>query len=396
MWKRRDDVLEQIETSVVIPVYKGKQYLSYLLNTLFNNFRSDSNFQNEVIFVNDYPDEVLEVEAHWKDKMNIQVVNLSENRGIHNARMTGLSMARGNYILFLDQDDQIKEDYIISQRMNIGDGDAILCNGYIVKHCVYGKKVIYPNITSQKNATILEEFINQGNRIISPGQVLIKRSSIPALWTKAAMTPNGADDYLLWILMLSEGKKIKINMNKLYTHIGHGSNSSQNVIEMQESLRKVICLLENNHVLQQPQLAIMKSRGDNIERNKLLSMIAVYDQWMYLKIRNRSISEYFLKKSIKKIAIYGMSYIGNRLYDELKNSGIDIILGIDKNADMILYEIPVLKPNDTQLSKYIQEVDMIVVTAVAFYQEIKKELESCYQVRIVSINDILLDMYRYD
>lgn len=387
--------MEQIEISVVIPVYKGKRYLSYLLSILFDNFSSDSYVQNEVIFVNDCSDEILEVEAYWKNRMNIQIANLPENRGIHNARITGLSMARGNYILFLDQDDQIKENYIISQRMNIGDGDAVLCNGYIVRHCVDGKKIIYSNIISQKKATVLAELIHQGNCIISPGQVLIKKSSIPDLWTKAAMTQNGADDYLLWLLMLSEGKKININADKLYTHIGHGSNSSQNVIEMQESLKEVIYLLKDNHVLQQSQLAIMKNRVDNLlERNKFLGMIAIYDQWMYLRLRNQKIAEYLLKQEIKKIAVYGMSYIGNRLYDELKNSGINIVFGIDKDADKILYEIPVLKPDDTQLRKYIQEVDMIVVTAVAFYQEIKKELERSYQIKIVSMNDILMDMIR--
>lgn len=388
--------MKQFEISVIIPVFKGKKFIPYLLKVLHSNFHnlmSELHVQGEVIFVNDYPDEILEIGAYWKSILNIQVINLPINRGIHNARITGLSNARGDFVLFLDQDDQIAEDYIVSQKKKIKDEDAVLCNGYIVRYCISGKRIIYPDIISHKNAILLTNLINQGNPIVSPGQMVIKKESIPDLWKKVTMSRNGADDYLLWILMMSEGRKIIINESKLYTHIGQGDNSSQNLMEMQNSLIEMIKLLKHNNILPRQQLKILESRVNKAQQNnKLLGMITLYDQWMYIKIRNENIVEYLLKKGVKKIAIYGMNYIGNRLYDELKGSEIEILVGIDQNADKILYDIPVFKLNDIELRKYVPQIDMIVITAVFFYQDIKKEIENYYRIPLISMNDILRDM----
>lgn len=398
-YKKRLINLVQLGVSVVIPVYKGTQYIPSLLNMLFNNFNfliAETGIQGEAIFINDYPEEPLEIEASWNQRMNIQVINLPVNHGIHGARTKGLAMARGRYILFLDQDDQITDNYIISQIELAGDADGVLSNGYIDRYCMDGKRIIYPDKAAQEQAISFDMFINQGNRILSPGQMLIKKSSIPTLWKDVVMRRNGADDYLLWILMLSEGKKFNINTERLYTHIGQGSNSSYDIVEMWESLREMLQLLKNNHVLQQQQLDIIKDRVDNAQKsNRLISIIALYDYWMYLKIRNKNIVEYLIKKGIKKVALYGMNYVGNRLYDELKNSEIKVIVGIDQDAEKILYEIPILKIDDIELRKYIQEVDMIIVTAVAFFREIKQKIERYYPVQVVSMRDILLKM-QYD
>ena len=69
--------------------------------------------------------------------------------------------------------------------------------------------------------------------------------------------------------------------------------------------------------------------------DKHLALMQLFNQWMVTKQEGKSIVDYFHKESIKSIAIYGMSYVGERLYDELKDSDIEVKYAIDKNADGI-------------------------------------------------------------
>lgn len=49
--------------------------------------------------------------------------------------------------------------------------------------------------------------------------------------------------------------------------------------------------------------------------------------------------DYFLRNGYKKITIYGMRYVGETLLDELKNSEINVVYGIDKNADFVCSDV---------------------------------------------------------
>ena len=67
-----------MDISVIIPFYKGQQYLDYLLEILDkNNNLIDEKM--EVIFVNDYPDEKLEInnvhlnECYMKQRYGINL-----------------------------------------------------------------------------------------------------------------------------------------------------------------------------------------------------------------------------------------------------------------------------------------------------------------------------------
>lgn len=115
-----------------------------------------------------------------------------ENLGIYKSRLRGLEKSKGLYILFLDQDDEISPFYLWRQYNFIGKADAVLCNG------VYRtNRIIYKDLKQQKDAVSKDEFIGKGNIIISPGQVLLKKSSIPSRWLNLMLQENGSDDVLL-------------------------------------------------------------------------------------------------------------------------------------------------------------------------------------------------------
>lgn len=84
-------------------------------------------------------------------------------------------------------------------------------------------------------------------------------------------------------------------------------------------------------------------------------------QWVEVKQEGKNLSEYFMRSGYKNIAIYGMSYAGETLVNELKDTEINVKYGIDRNADSIYGEIDVVSMEDD-----LEEVDAIVVTAITF------------------------------
>lgn len=118
--------------------------------------------------------------------------------------------------------------------------------------------------------------------------------------------------------------------------------------------------------------------------DKHLALMRLLDQWLATKQEGKSIIEYFHTNKIKSIAIYGMSYVGERLFNELKNSDIEVKYAIDKNAEEIYAEVDVLSPDET-----LPEIDAIVVTPIFFFDEIEEILAKKTAASVLSLEDIL-------
>ena len=99
---------EEIKFSVVMPVYNVERYLEKavlsVLNQTYKNF--------ELILVDDCtPDKSGEIcDDFAKTYTNVKSIHLSENLGLSMARNTGMNVANGDYIFFMDSDDYIDLD----------------------------------------------------------------------------------------------------------------------------------------------------------------------------------------------------------------------------------------------------------------------------------------------
>ncbi len=118
---------------------------------------------------------------------------------------------------------------------------------------------------------------------------------------------------------------------------------------------------------------------------KIVSYYALLNQWLKIKQQGKSLAEYFHKNDIQSIAIYGYKELGERLYDELKESDIEIKYIIDKNIDYIRAEIDVYSPDES-----LPQVDAIVVTATYYYDEIEDELNDMGDFLIISLEDVVI------
>lgn len=129
---------------------------------------------------------------------------------------------------------------------------------------------------------------------------------------------------------------------------------------------------------------MMEKNGKDSLFNKVLSYYFIYDQWLSLHQQGKTLVKYFEENGYKTIAIYGLKELGERLYDELKDSGITVKYIIDQNADKLYADVDVVTPDDD-----LQPVDVIVVTACYYFSQIDGMLKGRVECPVVSLEDIL-------
>lgn len=124
--------------SVIIPVYKAENKLCRCVDSIIKQ-----DYQNfEVILVNDgSPDKSGEIADNYakKDK-RIKVIH-KENGGVSSARNTGIDASRGEFITFIDSDDEILDNFFSSSMVNMSSADLYISgikmifkdNGLVIK-----------------------------------------------------------------------------------------------------------------------------------------------------------------------------------------------------------------------------------------------------------------------
>ena len=96
---KKEDLL--IKLSIIIPYYKTYEETVKLLDVLVPQLK-----EAEVILIDDGCHE------ERLDKYNVNVIHLEENKGLSYARNEGIRNAKGEYIVFVDSDDLVSNDYI--------------------------------------------------------------------------------------------------------------------------------------------------------------------------------------------------------------------------------------------------------------------------------------------
>lgn len=130
---------------------------------------------------------------------------------------------------------------------------------------------------------------------------------------------------------------------------------------------------------------LIKRNSDMSEKH--LALFLMMNQWVKVKQEGKNLAEFFERNGYKKIAIYGMSYAGETLLDELSTSDIEVVYAIDKNAKSIYSDI-----NTVTIEANLQNVDAIVVTAITFYDEIENKIKEKLDCPVFSLEDILYEI----
>ena len=125
----------------------------------------------------------------------------------------------------------------------------------------------------------------------------------------------------------------------------------------------------------------------NEKVDKFKGYYNMLNQWLCLKQEGNNLKEYFDNNGYKTVAIYGMGEMGNRLYDELKDTDIEVKFAIDKNAASTYSELTVFELEDE-----LPTADVMVVTATFAFDEIEDELSDKVDMPIVSLDDVVYEI----
>lgn len=113
--------------SVIIPVYNTEKYLNKCLDSVINQSYS----KLEVILVDDgSQDQSGKIcDEYQKKDLRIKVIH-NNNSGVSHARNTGLDICSGEFIIFVDSDDYIDENYVseLVKPFKQDNYDLVFCN----------------------------------------------------------------------------------------------------------------------------------------------------------------------------------------------------------------------------------------------------------------------------
>lgn len=163
--------------SIIIPVYNVKRYILRCLHSVANQTHTTN---IECVLVDDCGDDnSIEIAnkfiEQYKGNIIFKIVSHNSNKGLSAARNTGIINANGEYVYFLDSDDEILPDAIEKFIEYLNKWKNVDC----LVGDVYASYPFSQWIRVKKN----NEFIFRGNDIVQ--KYMLNRSPIPVTaWNK--------------------------------------------------------------------------------------------------------------------------------------------------------------------------------------------------------------------
>ena len=152
--------------SIVIPSYGNAEYLPACLDSIRSQDCSD---WEAVVVIDASPDNSLEIAREYAESdERFIVVNKKINEGRHLARKTGVEAVSGDFILFLDSDDEFEAGVL-------GGIDCALRKEQSADMLHFGIRVIGEGV-SDELCSSFESFVNQ------PVEVLEGSDIVPAIF----------------------------------------------------------------------------------------------------------------------------------------------------------------------------------------------------------------------
>lgn len=162
--------------SFIVPVYNAEKYLHRCLKSIVHQLNG-----SELILVDDGSADLSGkiCDEYAAEYSGIRVIH-TENRGPSHARNLGVDSARGSYIVFVDSDDYINDDFVVQfERSGIAADvvfypiEKLLANGELIP---MGDGLCVEGIRNRTASEVLEYISSCPKFPASPCGKLIRRS----------------------------------------------------------------------------------------------------------------------------------------------------------------------------------------------------------------------------
>lgn len=119
----------------------------------------------------------------------------------------------------------------------------------------------------------------------------------------------------------------------------------------------------------------------NLQKFKLFYDVLV--RWLECQQSEKTIAQKLKLRGYKSVVIYGYAELGRLLKNDLLKSEISLLYILDKGNKGCI-DFPIYKP-----SKGLEKPDVVVVTAVYYYDEIRCELMNWGYENIISLHELI-------
>ncbi len=140
----------QPKVSIIVPVYNSEKYIERCINSLRNQTLKDI----EIILINDSSTDSTPELCRKANEEDDRIILINqENAGAGLARNSGLLVARGEYIGFVDSDDYVEEDMFekLYEKAKEYDSDLVLS----------GVRFVDGNMFSEKGKTEIKTYFDR-------------------------------------------------------------------------------------------------------------------------------------------------------------------------------------------------------------------------------------------
>lgn len=236
--------------SMIVPIYNVEEYLTKCIDSIINQTYRDL----EIILVDDgsidNSPNICDIYASRDQR--IKVIH-KQNEGLVCARKTGLNIANGEYVMFVDGDDWIEPCMCEELLKIMKQYDSDMVHSGYIRESIYN---IPPSLRYKMNMYSAAEAIK--NHILNPKANLEIASSIWSKLFKAAtiktcyeLVPDNmsyGEDLLNLIVCLCENIAF-VSVGKAYYHYTVRSNSISHRSEMNNYRQELDLCDEIIHIL---------------------------------------------------------------------------------------------------------------------------------------------------
>ncbi len=336
------------EISIIVPVYNLEGYISATLNSIIN--QSDREF--ELIVIDDgSTDNSYNIARDLLEgsKLSDYKIIKKENGGVSSARNLGLDSAKGEYVIFIDGDDIITSDLVMSVRDSLSKKYDLVFWGFDY---------------IDEDKTVIKDYFSQYS--ISNGEIISGEKILEANLINKIKICTGS---------IAIKKKILINNNiNYYDGCVNG--------EDQEFTQKLLCKTDTcvgirksltKYVLRQGSI----TQSHNIRRFD--SIYALGRMFEYLE-KNSSAKIQLIVNDLKGERIVN-NYLGNvnnsirYLYKNknLNNNGVNVLFNeIAVEYPDIEYDINKILKYDTRLKLSTKlQLNILTISKMLYGQILK-------------------------
>lgn len=168
-----------MKLSIIIPVYNVELYIEKCLLSVLN--QSNLN-DTEIILVDDCGtdnsmDVVKKIVREYSNSYNIKIISHIQNQGLSAARNTGVRNAEGDYLFFLDSDDELPENTIVTfnNYLNKYENVDFFVGNYIINGPFNGIILNNRKIEYENNNEILNAYINNEWYVMACGKFISRQ-----------------------------------------------------------------------------------------------------------------------------------------------------------------------------------------------------------------------------